>query len=170
MIENIPLEVVGGIVVAISGIALAAWRGGTFSLSNDVDGDGEDETFEADFTTKDKRDTHRLGGAEPSEQTGPTDSDGDGTAVSEDTEAESADENDTAEPSFADYDAVTDITGIGATKAEALESEVGVSAPSDVYYASDGTLTDVTGIGPSVVEQIRSDVGGVDYPASEDTE
>ena len=44
-------------------------------------------------TTEEQQDEHRLGGAEPSEQQGPTDAEGDGIAVQAGDEAEEEQED-----------------------------------------------------------------------------
>lgn len=67
-------------------------------------------------------------------------------------------------------DGLTDVKGIGATRAAKL-GKAGYPNPEDIYYASDENLADVDGIGEYTVEQIREDVGSVDDdPSGESTE
>lgn len=61
---------------------------------------------------------------------------------------------------------MTDVTGIGPTRAEKL-GKAGYPSPKDLYYASDENLKDVNGIGSFVVGQIRDDIGSVDEGNSE---
>lgn len=178
MIQNIPIEAVIGAATVIGGIAIAAYRNGTFTVSDDIDGDGEDETFDVDFTGGDDSSDgqHRLADAEPPQQDGPVDENGDAQLGAEDetvndrASVQSGDVQTSPDFSNDEYSGLTDITGIGPTKAEALSQEAGISSPADVWYASDDTLLDVTGIGKSVVEQIRGDIGGIDYSTSEGNE
>lgn len=65
-----------------------------------------------------------------------------------------------------DYDGLTDIKGIGDTRAEALGRGHGISSPTDVYYASDESLIAVEGIGEYTVSQIREDIGSVEDEAA----
>lgn len=58
-------------------------------------------------------------------------------------------------------DELTDVKGIGPTRAEALGGG-GYSHPRDLYYSTDENLLDVHGIGPLTVSQIREDIGSVD--------
>lgn len=68
----------------------------------------------------------------------------------------------TVEPDVPDVvtekNGLTDIKGIGATRAEAI-GKAGFSDPEDVYFATDEELTDIEGIGEYTVEQIRDDIG-----------
>jgi len=65
---------------------------------------------------------------------------------------------------------LTDVKGIGPTRAEAL-GRAGYPNPEDLYYASDENLTDIEGIGEYTVGQIREDIGSVDEdPSGESTE
>lgn len=140
MIDTLTNPTVLAAGVAAAGIASAAiysyLTGESTSVSVDPDDDGSDEV------------TASFGGDTNVAET--TDEDG---------------EDDTPNPSkppMYEVGAVklTDIKGVGNTKADALRGE-GYESPEDVYLASDGDLVRVVGIGPSVVEQIRSDIG---YP------
>lgn len=82
-------------------------------------------------------------------------------------EIEAASEND--EPNDGDptpevvteKSGLTEIKGVGATRAEKL-GKAGFSDPEDIYYATDGNLVEVDGIGQYTVDQMRSDIGSVD--------
>jgi len=148
---------VGG-AAAVAGVAIAAayayLSGEDSSAGVDIDNDGEDEvdyTFEG---TDSEDEEHRLDGAEPDSQ--PEDA-----GSIEDTVSDDVDEQaDPTPEAVQDKSGLTDVKGVGSTRAEAL-GKAGFSTPEDLYYASDENLTDVDGIGSYTVEQIRDDIGSV---------
>lgn len=58
-----------------------------------------------------------------------------------------------------DIEDLTEIKGIGETRADALTDE-GYPYAEDLWLASDEELTQVDGIGQYTVDQIREDIGG----------
>ena len=56
---------------------------------------------------------------------------------------------------------LTNVKGIGETRAESFREE-GFGTPDDLYYATDENLCEVNGIGDLTVSQIRDDIGSVD--------
>ncbi|MFC7227802.1 50S ribosomal protein L32e [Salinirubellus salinus] len=62
---------------------------------------------------------------------------------------------------------LTDISGVGPAKAEALE-EAGYETVEDVKRASQSDLAEVSGIGNALAARIKADVGGLEV--SEETE
>jgi predicted flap endonuclease-1-like 5' DNA nuclease len=63
-------------------------------------------------------------------------------------------------------DSLSNVKGVGDTRADELRSE-GFTSVTDLYYASDDNLLDVTGIGPYTIEQIREDIGSVEDEENE---
>lgn len=57
-----------------------------------------------------------------------------------------------------DADELTDVKGVGETRAEDL-MDAGFVSPNDLYFAKDEDIEAVDGIGPYTVEQIRDDIG-----------
>lgn len=140
--------IIGGIVAG-AGVAAAAGyahlSGNSASATVDVDDDGTDEAsieFEGDA------------GEDPNPPL--TDPEGMEDGSQEDPIPEAVEEK----------SGLTDITGIGPTRAENL-GKAGFSNPEDIYFASDSNLTGVHGIGPTAVEQMRDDIGGVDEEGNE---
>jgi large subunit ribosomal protein L32e len=66
-----------------------------------------------------------------------------------------------------DYEELTDISGVGPSKAEALE-EAGFETVDDVREASQDELAEVDGIGNALAARIKADVGGLEV--AEETE
>lgn len=130
---------IGGAIAAVAIIsagAYAAFSGNSASV--DVDSDGEDEV--------------KFGTAEtPEDDPREDESENQYTATEADPSTLPEDEPD-----------VTNVKGVGETRANALSDE-GIETAADLYYASDSTLTDVDGIGKYTVSQIREDIGGIDY-------
>jgi large subunit ribosomal protein L32e len=66
-----------------------------------------------------------------------------------------------------EYEELTDISGVGPSKAEALQ-EAGIETVDDVRERSQEELAEVDGIGNALAARIKADVGGLEV--SEDTE
>ena len=66
-----------------------------------------------------------------------------------------------------EYTELTDISGVGPAKAEALEA-AGYESVDDVRRASQSELAEVDGIGNALAARIKADVGGLEV--SEETE
>ena len=62
-----------------------------------------------------------------------------------------------------------DISGVGASKAEALE-EAGIESVEDVRAASQDDLSDVDGIGNALAARIKADVGDLEVDEEADSE
>ncbi len=91
-------------------------------------------------------------------------------AADEADEAEAADDGGEAEAddeSVEDYDDLTDISGVGGSKADALR-EAGYETVDDVRRASQEDLADVEGVGMALAARIKADVGGLEV--AEDAE
>jgi len=82
----------------------------------------------------------------------------------EDDEEADADDEDDEEP---DIEELTDISGVGESKADALR-DAGFDSVDDVKGASQDQLADVDGIGMALAARIKADVG--DLEVSEDVE
>lgn len=124
--------VVGGVAIAVA-VALAA--GYSYVTGNessvDMDSDGNDEvTFGGDDTFE----------------------------TEEDEEEESQLDNMFVPDEVANVESLTDVTGIGATRAEDLKAS-GFHTAVDLYFAADEELKNVHGIGDLTVSQIRDDIG-----------
>jgi large subunit ribosomal protein L32e len=91
-----------------------------------------------------------------------------GDDASEEADAtDAADETeDEAEDEFED---LTDISGVGPAKAEALR-EAGYETVDDVRRASQSDLAEVSGIGNALAARIKADVGGLELREEEETE
>jgi len=103
-----------------------------------------------------------------------------GLEVDEETEAEVEDDGtedaDAAEPGTdeaadedeaEEYEDLTDISGVGASKAAALEG-AGYETIEDVRRASQDDIAEVDGVGNALAARIKADVGGLEV--SEETE
>ncbi|MUV85923.1 50S ribosomal protein L32e [Natronomonas sp. CBA1123] len=66
-----------------------------------------------------------------------------------------------------EYEELTDISGVGPSKAEALQ-EAGIETVDEVRERSQEELAEVDGIGNALAARIKADVGGLEV--SEDTE
>jgi len=99
------------------------------------------ETDEVEISDDVEADVDELGGEEADEG---------------DDEEEEADADDEDE-----FEELTDISGIGASKAEALE-EAGYSTVDQVRGADQGELAEVSGIGMALAARIKADVGDLD--------
>lgn len=151
MLDAIPLEYVVGLAAVLAVVAIAAWRRGSLSITTDVDNDGTDETFEADFSGGDETDAEGV----------PT---GYSTIEAEDNEPSEAEAEDSEPSPSGAYTSLTDITGIGPTTAEALR-DAGIASPTQVYVAADNELLAVDGIGPATLDTIRDDIGAAEREA-----
>ncbi|WP_276272526.1 50S ribosomal protein L32e [Haloarcula litorea] len=76
--------------------------------------------------------------------------------------AESADEDD-------EYAELTDISGVGDAKADALR-EAGFETVEDVRRADQSALADVEGIGNALAARIKADVGGLEVDTETEAE
>ena len=99
-----------------------------------------------------------VGGLEVDDETEVDDED-EAPAVEDEDVDDGADEADTEDEDA--YEALTDISGVGASKAEALE-EAGFETVDDVREASQEELADVEGIGQALAARIKADVGGLE--------
>jgi large subunit ribosomal protein L32e len=104
-----------------------------------------------------------VGGLEVDEET---------EAEVEDDGAEEADEaetgtDETADDEAEEYEDLTDISGVGASKAAALEG-AGYETIEDVRRASQDDIAEVDGVGNALAARIKADVGGLEV--SEETE
>ena len=100
------------------------------------------ETDEVEISDDVEADVDELGGDEESDE-----------ADADDEEADADDED--------EFEELTDISGIGASKAEALE-EAGYSTVDQVRGADQDELADVSGIGMALAARIKADVGDLD--------
>jgi len=64
---------------------------------------------------------------------------------------------------------LSDISGVGPSKAEALE-EAGFESVEDVQAASQSELADVEGVGNALAARIKADVGGLEVEADTEAE
>jgi len=88
----------------------------------------------------------------------------DGGDVDEEDESEPEPEDEAAtddEPSLSDYDGLTDISGVGETKADALRA-AGYDTVQKVAAASQDDLASVEDIGHALAARIKADVGGLE--------
>lgn len=135
--ELVVILTVSTIVVCIAAAAIYSYvSGDDSSLSVDPDNDGEDE-FDVSFSG---------GNEELLDQTVDF--------------SDELDDLNTVPAAVVDAE-LTDITGVGETRAEAL-AEAGFESATDVYMADDEELLDVHGIGPRALSQIRNDIGSAD--------
>jgi len=100
------------------------------------------ETDEVEISDDVEADVDELGGDEESDE-----------ADADEEEADADDED--------EFEELTDISGIGASKAEALE-EAGYSTVDQVRGADQDELADVSGIGMALAARIKADVGDLD--------
>ena len=66
-------------------------------------------------------------------------------------------------------ESLSDISGVGPSKAEALE-EAGYESVEDVQAASQSELADVEGVGNALAARIKADVGGLEVEADTEAE
>jgi large subunit ribosomal protein L32e len=64
---------------------------------------------------------------------------------------------------------LVDISGVGPSKAEALE-EAGYETVEDVQAASQGELAEIEGVGNALAARIKADVGGLEVEAETEAE
>ena len=64
---------------------------------------------------------------------------------------------------------LSDISGVGPSKAESLE-EAGYESVEDIKAASQGELSDVDGVGNALAARIKADVGGLEVSAETEAE
>ena len=88
-------------------------------------------------------------------------------AEGDDGEAQEADAADEAEAD--EYEDLTDISGVGPAKADALR-EAGYETVADVRRASQSDLAEVSGIGNALAARIKADVGGLELREEAETE
>jgi len=113
---------------------------------------------------------------EAEEEVTETDADAEETAADADaeTDADATEEAADADAEDADaeeeeYEDLTDISGVGPAKADALR-EAGYETVDDVRRASQSDLADVSGIGNALAARIKADVGGLELREEEETE
>jgi large subunit ribosomal protein L32e len=82
-----------------------------------------------------------------------------GESETEESDVDADEEDD--EVDVEDYDELTDISGVGDTKAEALVA-AGYETVRDVRAASQDELADVESIGNALAARIKADVGGLE--------
>lgn len=145
-----PLLIGGAVGAAAIGAAAAysAYTGNDASVSADVDDDGTDEA-EVEFE----------GAQQPAVDKAVEE------AKEDDDEDESA-ENAEAPDVVTEKDDITEVKGVGDTRADDLADE-GYETAADLYYASDDNLEAVNGLGPRSVSHIRDDIGSIDDEAVE---
>ena len=68
-----------------------------------------------------------------------------------------------------EYEELTDISGVGEAKANALR-EAGIETVADVKRASQSDLAEVSGIGNALAARIKADVGGLEVSEETTTE
>jgi large subunit ribosomal protein L32e len=68
-----------------------------------------------------------------------------------------------------EFEALDDISGVGASKADALR-EAGYESIEDVKAASQSELAEVDGIGNALAARIKADVGGLEVETETDAE
>ncbi|CCQ35789.1 50S ribosomal protein L32e [Natronomonas moolapensis 8.8.11] len=68
-----------------------------------------------------------------------------------------------------EYEALTDISGVGEAKAENLR-EAGVETVDDIRQLSQEELSDIDGIGNALAARIKADVGDLEVAAETDAE
>jgi len=90
-----------------------------------------------------------------------------GLEVDEETEAEVEDDGAEEADEAEEYEDLTDISGVGASKAAALEG-AGYETIEDVRRASQDDIAEVDGVGNALAARIKADVGGLEV--SEETE
>ena len=97
-------------------------------------------------------------------------------ATADDAEADepAADDAETAESTededaVEDYEDLTDVSGVGASKADALR-DAGYETVDDVRAASQDELADVEGVGMALAARIKADVGGLEVAEEAEAE
>jgi large subunit ribosomal protein L32e len=120
--------------------------------ANEAEADDTDEAEESDDTDE----------TEESDDT-------DETEESDDTDEteESGDANEAADDGDEGVSSLEDISGVGASQADALR-EAGYESIDDVKAASQAELSEVEGVGNALAARIKADVGGLEV--SEETE
>ncbi len=73
------------------------------------------------------------------------------------------------EDTEAEYEALTDISGVGETKAEQLR-EAGIETVEDIRELSQEELADIEGIGNALAARIKADVGDLEVVDETDAE
>jgi predicted flap endonuclease-1-like 5' DNA nuclease len=150
---------VGVAVAGVSVVTAAAYAyatGNATSVGVDVDDDGDDEvTFEADSEGGYGMELEGANGVQPAVGVD-VGAESDDSSVNEDVESQA----DPTPSEVTEKDSLEDVTGVGPTRATALQ-DAGYDTPADLYYASDENLEAVHGIGPRAVSNIRKDIGGV---------
>ena len=68
-----------------------------------------------------------------------------------------------------EYTELTDISGVGASKADALR-EVGFETVEDVRGADQAALTEADGVGNALAARIKADVGGLEVDSTTEAE
>ena len=91
------------------------------------------------------------------------------TGSTEEPEPETETETDAEEEPADEYDDLTDISGVGPAKADALR-DAGYETVDDVRRASQSDLAEVSGIGNALAARIKADVGGLELREEEETE
>jgi|GEM_PF-53401 len=82
---------------------------------------------------------------------------------------ETAAEDAADEESTEDYEDLTDISGVGGSKADALE-DAGYETVDDVRAASQEDLAEVEGVGMALAARIKADVGGLEVAEEAEAE
>ena len=82
-------------------------------------------------------------------------------------DSETVEETDSDADSESEYDDLTDISGVGEAKADALR-EAGFETVADVKRADQSELAEAEGIGNALAARIKADVGGLEV--EDDTE
>ena len=118
-----------------------------------------------------KADVGDVAGDEAHVEESATDEESDDEVASAEADAAESDDE-TAEPEpetdpLADYEDLTDISGVGDSKADALR-EAGYDTVEAVAGASQDDLANVEGIGMALAARIKADVGGLEV--AEETE
>jgi predicted flap endonuclease-1-like 5' DNA nuclease len=144
---------VGGAVAGVGVLTAAGYAylsGDDASAGVDVDNDGDNEvsyTFEGNNNEHQAADGLDVG-AEADDE-------------AEDTNADVEEQADPTPEVVTEKSGLTDIKGVGPTRAERL-GKAGFSNPEDIYYASDENLEGVKGIGPHAVSQMREDIDSIE--------
>jgi large subunit ribosomal protein L32e len=137
--------------------------------------DPEEVDADVDAEEDDEDGGFEFGEEEAPEEAAP---DADADADSEDApdadeEADADDDSEVAEDADADeedeYEDLTDISGVGPAKADALR-EAGYGTVDDVRRASQSDLAEVSGIGNALAARIKADVGGLELREEEETD
>jgi predicted flap endonuclease-1-like 5' DNA nuclease len=164
--------IIGGVVsvAAVASAAVYSWyTGKETSASADFDNDGDDEVSVTFAKSHDDPASSYIESDDDTAANGSDDGDdGSDSDVADDTDSDTNVIGGGDVPDeVADKDGLTDVKGIGESRAEAFVDE-GYRTVADLYYASGENLTNVDGIGDRAVQYIREDIGGIDY--GDDTE